>query len=196
MQTKIAICGNIASGKSTVQNILKEKGYKVLDTDEVAHTLLTVKNKPLYEAFKGGDFFNEQGEFSRYKVGQYVFEHKEAGNLLTSIMHPQIAEKIKEFFKQNKDEKLLFVGIPLLFEAKMENLFDKIIFVYTDDEIRLERLLKRNNYTVEHAKQRMSSQLPQDEKVKKSDYVLNNNGNFEELEKAVIELLKYLLTQE
>ena len=189
---KIAICGNIASGKSTVQNILEEKGYKVLDTDEIAHTLLTVKNKPLYEAFKDYDFFDEQGEFSRKKVGQYVFEHKDAEKLLTSILHPQIKAKIQEFFEQNKDEKLLFVGIPLLFEAKMENLFDKIIFVYTDDEIRLERLLKRDNYTVEYAKLRMSSQMPQDEKVKKSDYILNNNGTFEELKKSVDELLKVI----
>ena len=187
---KIAICGNIASGKSTVQNILEEKGYKVLDTDEVAHTLLTVKNKPLYEAFKGYDFFDENGEFSRYKVGQYVFEHKEAGKLLTSIMHPQIKAKIQEFFEQNKDEKLLFVGIPLLFEAKMENLFDKIIFVYADDEIRLKRLLKRNNYTIEHAKQRMASQLPQDEKIKKSDFVINNNGTEAELEQNVSDVLR------
>ena len=192
MPVKIAICGNIASGKSTVQNFLEEKGYKVLDTDEVAHSLLTVKNKPLYEAFKDYDFFDERSEFSRRKVGQYVFEHKDAEKLLTSIMHPQIKDKIQEFFEQNKDEKLLFVGIPLLFEAKMENLFDKIIFVYTDDEIRLERLLKRDNYTVEYAKLRMSSQIPQDEKVKKSDYVINNSGNFEELKKSVDELLKHL----
>lgn len=189
MPVKIAICGNIASGKSTVQKILEKKGYKVLDTDEVAHTLLTVKNKPLFETFKDYDFFDKNGEFSRYKVGQYVFENKEAGKLLTSIMHPQIKEKIEEFFEQNKDDKFLFVGIPLLFEAKMEGLFDKIIFVYTDDEIRLERLLKRNNYTVEHAKQRMNSQMPQDEKAKKSDFVINNNGTMSELEKQITRIL-------
>lgn len=187
---KIAICGNIASGKSTVQEILENKGYKVLDTDDVAHELLTVKNKPLYEAFKDYDFFKEDGEFSRYKVGQYVFENKETGKLLTSIMHPQIKEKIQEFFEQNKNEKLIFVGIPLLFEAKMENLFDKIIFVYTDDKIRLERLLKRNNYTVEHAKARMASQFSQDEKVKKSDFIINNNGTESELEQKVSDVLR------
>ncbi|MBO6087696.1 dephospho-CoA kinase [bacterium] len=186
---KIAICGNIASGKSTVQEILQNKGYKVLDTDDVAHQLLTIKNKPLYEAFKDYDFFNEQGEFSRYKVGQYVFEHKELGKLLTSIMHPQIKEKTVEFFEQNKDEKILFVGIPLLFEAGMENIFDKIIFIYTNDNIRLERLLKRNNYTVEHAKQRMNAQTSQDEKVKKSDFVIYNNKDISALKKSVDDLL-------
>ena len=72
----------------------------------------------------------------------------------------------------------------------MENLFDKIIFVYADDEIRLKRLLKRNNYTIEHAKQRMASQLPQDEKIKKSDFVINNNGTEAELEQNVLDVLR------
>ena len=68
-------------------------------------------------------------------------------------------------------------------------MFDKIIFVYTDDEIRLERLLKRNNYTIEHAKSRINSQMPQEDKVKLSDYVINNNGDFNNLTIAVDQLL-------
>ena len=66
---RIAICGNIASGKTTVQKILEEQGYKVLDTDEVAKKFLTVKNTKLYNTFKDYDVF-ENGEFSRYKVAQ------------------------------------------------------------------------------------------------------------------------------
>ena len=71
----------------------------------------------------------------------------------------------------------------------MQSLFDKIIFVYTDDKLRLERLLKRNNYTIEHAKSRINSQMPQDDKVKLSDYVINNNGDFNNLTIAVDQLL-------
>lgn len=71
----------------------------------------------------------------------------------------------------------------------MQSLFDKIIFVYTDDGIRLERLLKRNNYTIEHAKSRINSQMPQEDKVKLSDYVINNNGDFNNLTIAVDQLL-------
>ncbi len=186
---KTAICGNIASGKSSVQKILENKGFKVLDTDDVSRKLLTVKNKELYEAFKNYDVF-ENGEFSRYKTGKLIFSDEKARKLIASIMHPQIRKEIELFFDRHKNEDRVFVAVPLLFESKMENLFDEIIFIYTNDDIRLERLIKRNNYTKEHALARMNSQLPQDEKVKLCDYVIYNNDNFEELEKQVFKLIE------
>lgn len=186
---KIAITGNIASGKSTVQEFLEEKGYKVLDTDKVSHELLTVKNDELFNAFKDYDVF-ENGEFSRYKVGQLIFSDENARKKIASIMHPQIADKIKEFFAENSNEDVLFVGIPLLFEAKMEYLFDKILLIYTDDDIRLERLLKRNRYTKAHAKARINSQMPQNEKFNKSDFVIINNGLKDKLYEETNKLLK------
>lgn len=188
---RIAICGNIASGKSTVQNIVKEKGYKVIDADEVSHYLLTVKNAELFEGFKNYDVF-EDGEFSRYKVAKLIFSNEEARLKIASIMHPQVGKEIEKFFLKNQDEKLLFVGIPLLFEANLQNLFDVILFIYTDDEIRLERLLKRNNYPLEHAKSRIKSQMAQDEKVKMSDFVINNNGTYEDLIKNVYKFLEQI----
>ena len=189
---KIAICGNIASGKTTVQKFLEEKGFKVLDTDEVSHKLLTNTNKELYEAFKNLDVFDDTGEFSRYKVGQLIFSDENYRKKISEIMHPQIAKEIEKFFETKKNEDLVFVGIPLLFEANMQNLFDKIIFVYTDDEIRLKRLLARNNYTLEHAKARMISQITQEKKIKLSDYIINNNGTLEELHKNLFKLIEQI----
>lgn len=189
---KIAICGNIASGKTTVQKFLEGKGYKVLDTDEVSHELLTIKNKELFEAFKHLDVFDDSGEFSRYKVGQLIFSNEEYRKKIAEIMHPQIAREIEKFFDENKSEELLFVGIPLLFEANMQGMFDKILFVYTDDDIRLKRLLARNNYTLTHAKARMNSQMTQEKKIQMSDYIINNNGDLEELYKNLFKLLEQI----
>lgn len=179
--TRIALTGNIASGKSAVSKILEENGYKVLDTDEVAHKLLTVKNKELFDAFKDYDVF-ENGEFSRVKLGKIIFSDEILRKKLESVLHPQIAEEIKNFDG--------IVAIPLLFEAKMEYLFDKIIMVYTDDEIRLERLMKRNDFTEKEAKARMNSQISQDEKADLCDFVIYNNRTFRELETSVLEMLK------
>lgn len=184
---RIALVGNIASGKSTVQNFLISRGYSVLDTDDIAHKLLEdsleVKN-----VFKDYDVF-ENGVISRVKLGQLIFSNKEMKTTLENILHPLIRKEIEKFFNLNQDKKSVFVAIPLLFEAVMEDLFDKVLFVYTDDEIRLERLMKRNNYTREYAQIRMNSQISQDEKINKADYIIYNNSTINELEAQLIKLL-------
>lgn len=170
--TRIALTGNIASGKSAVLAVLQEQGYDVLDTDDVAHKLLTVKNSKLYDAFKNYDVF-EDGEFSRKKLGGLVFQDNILRKKLENILHPQIRAEIEKFEG--------IVAIPLLFETGMQELFDKIIIVYTDDDIRLKRLMCRNNLTKEDAKARMNSQIPQEKKLAMCDFVINNNGNLDEL---------------
>lgn len=184
---KFALVGNIASGKSTVEKFLEEFGYPVLDTDVVCHNLLKC-NLEVKSAFKDYDVF-ENGEISRVKLGKLVFSDKNLKQKLENILHPLVKEKIFEFFEQNKSQKYSFVSIPLLFETKMENLFDKIIFIYTNDDIRLKRLMSRNNYTKEYAQIRMNSQISQDEKVKKSDFVIYNNSDLDSLKQEISNLI-------
>lgn len=184
---KFAITGNIASGKTTVQKILENKGYKVLDTDKTAHELLDSMPE-IKETFKDFDII-DNGKISREKLGKLIFASPELKTKLERIMHPAIKKKILEFFEQNKSEFLIFVGIPLLFESDMKNIFDKALLIYTNDEIRLQRLISRNHYTVDYAKQRMQSQLSQDQKLGLCEYVIYNNGTLSELEKSVNEFL-------
>lgn len=180
----IAIVGNIASGKSTVENVLREKGYKVFDSDIIAHEVLDDLSEKILKAFKDYDI-SENGRISRQKLGALVFNDKNLKEKLENIVHPEIKDRLKKIFEENKLEKYIFVSIPLLFEVGWRNLFDKILFIYTEDKIRLNRLMQRNNFTKDEALARIKSQLPQEEKVKVSDFIINNNHSIDVLQKYI-----------
>lgn len=184
---KIALTGNIASGKTQVQNILETCGYEVLDTDLVCHELLE-SSVEIEEAFSTYDVFFD-GKISREKLGKLVFSNPELKKMLENLLYPDLVAEMKAFFEANSDKKFVFVAIPQLFEAGMETLFDKIIMIYCDDDIRIERLKMRNNYTLEYAKQRLSSQMSQEEKLQKSNFVIYNNKSIEDLKSEVKNLI-------
>ena len=191
---KIALTGNIASGKTSVCSLLEAEA-PVLDADLVCHKLLET-SESIKEAFANYDVF-DNGEISRDKLGKLIFFNENLKQMLENLLYPDLIKEIQAFFEENSEKEFCVVAIPQLFEAGMENLFDRVILVYCRDDIRLERLIKRNNYSVEYAKIRMAAQISQDEKVKKADWIIRNEAEFEDLTSQVSNLVEQIrLTQD
>lgn len=191
---KVAIVGNIASGKSQVEKILLDFGYKVIDTDKIGHQLLENDIKTISEIkanFLGDDIFLDE-KISRDKLGKVVFSDTVKKQKLEYILHRKIYEKVEDFFNENYSEKLVFVAIPLLFETNQEKTFDKRIFISADEKLRMKRLIERNNYSEEYAKKRIDSQAGEEEKIKKSDFVIYNNSDLKSLKQQVEDILNSL----
>lgn len=189
MVLKVAIVGNIASGKSMVQKLLENKGFKVFDTDILAHKILQNNKKKILEIFSEFDILDNE-EISRKKLAKIVFESEDLKVTLEAVVHPLVKEKLLEIFEANRDEKIIFVAVPLLFEANMQKMFDKILFVKAEDKIRLQRLMVRNNMNESDALLRLNSQGTQEEKIRLSDFVIENNSNIETLECQLDTILK------
>lgn len=194
---KVAITGNIASGKSEVEKMLLNLGFKVADTDKINHFILMSDYSAILEikqAFKDDDILDENGAISREKLGRCVFSSLDKKLKLEEILHKRIFQKVDEFFNENASKEVVFVSIPLLFETNQQNMFDKIIFVSADEDVRVDRLIKRNGYTKEYALTRIHSQSDEVEKILKSDFVIYNNSNFLNLQNQVRSILEKLVS--
>ena len=188
----IGITGSIACGKSTVSDYLIEKGYTIIDADKLGHVALTsndVKRK-LVEKF--GDEILEINEISRKKLGKLVFGNDDNLKILNSIIHPKIKELILKLQEEHKDENLVFLDIALLYEANFIDLVEKVVVVYVDEKVQLERLMTRNFLSMEEALMRIESQMKAKEKASLGDYVINNSYSKEDTFRQIDKIIKKL----
>ena len=192
----IGLTGGIGTGKSTVSQILKEKKFPVIDLDIISHEVIKfpkVVEKIVENFGKEVLEYNNTGNWiiSREKLGRVIFGNREKRLILNSIMHPEILHIMREkILECKKENKIIFVEIQLLFEVQWEKEFDYILLVSVEKETQIKRILARDKRSKEEALSIINSQMPLDEKKKRSDYVIENDGNIQDLEKKVDDFLK------
>ena len=189
----IGITGGIASGKSTVTNFLRQKGFEVVDADALVHQL----QKPggrlfqiLVEHF-GEKVLLEDGELNRPLLASLIFSNSEEREWSKQTQGQIIREELGSLRdKFNETEELFFMDIPLLFEQDYASWFDETWLVYVRRDTQLDRLMNRDQLSKESAETRLASQWPLEEKKKLATYILDNNGSREQLLSQVVTLLE------
>lgn len=189
----IGLTGSIASGKSTISAMLKEKGFPIIDADLVARIVVEPGTETLQaiEQEFGEEVMNEDGTLNREALGQIIFHNPSKRKQLNELMHPAIrTEMLRQRDQLIQDgHATLIMDIPLLFESRLQHFVEKIIVVSVTEETQLQRLMERNSLSIEEAKARIHSQLPISEKEKGADAVIYNNGSVEESKEQLERLL-------
>ena len=196
----IGITGGIATGKSTVSNIIKSLGYELIDADIISREVVE-KGKPAHKELVdcfGNGIVDEYGNINRKALGNLIFNDEEKRKKLNSITHPRIMKAIKELIDNNKDQKIIFVDIPLLIE-EMDTLkdydvrFDEIWLVYVDEESQVKRLMKRDNINRMEALKKIRAQMPIEFKKKYATVLIDNSGDIKDLENKVKSLIERII---
>ena len=186
-KVKIGLTGGIGSGKSTVADFLHKKGITVFDADKLAKELMISDERlrrKLIENF--GEEVYSGGELNRKYLAEKIFNDEKNIEKINAIVHPVVKEHLSDMMADElKKNDIVAAEAALIFEANMESMFDYVWTVTADEEIRIERTMKRSNLTRDEALRRIANQLPEKEKISKADFVFYNNYSIEKLEENV-----------
>ncbi len=191
---KIGITGNIASGKTLIEKLLIQESVTIVDADILTHKLFENNTDVINQVCKlfapfASDIKNNKGGIDRSKISNLAFNNKKLLKGLEKIIHPKVKQAFNEFFIKNKDKDIVAGIAPLLFESGMDKQFDYIIMIAINPDIQLKRLIKRNNLSKEQALKRINAQVPQDKKIKKADFLINNSYDIENTKLQLKEIL-------
>ena len=188
----LGLTGGIASGKSTVSKKLRALGAFVIDADEISREVSNY-SEVLDEIGKifGKEIIVDK-TLNRKELRNLIFRDEKKRELLNNIMHPIIVKKMEDMIGVNKDKGMIVLDIPLLYETKLEYLCDKILVVWIDEEVQVERIKKRDGSTAQLAKKILNSQMSLLEKLKRANYDIDNNSDLEELDKKIEKIYEKL----
>jgi len=192
----IAITGGIGSGKSTVCKIIRENGFKVIDTDEITRKLSEPNGDAYLKLVKlfGKDIVQKDKRLDRNKIKQKILSNPSLKKALEDILHPLVLKEVEKEIKILNDRnynRYIFVEVPLLFEAGWDKFFPYIILVKAPIKKRIERIKQTRDMNSYQILYFIKSQLPDHEKEKRSTWIINNDKS-EELKTQVKKLLKEL----
>jgi len=195
----IGITGGIGGGKSTLAELLRAEGYSVYDSDLEARRLQnehSVMRKKMVDLF-GENIYSSSG-LNRSALAKIVFRRPELLLKLNNIVHPLVREDFSTWISHRMPKKILFVESAILFESGMDKLVDLIILVTASEEVRVQRVVRRDGVTPEHVRERIAYQQHDEEKIDKVDYVIRTDDNQPLVTKMrkIIEELKLRRTDE
>ena len=194
---RVGLTGSIAVGKSFVSSVLAERGCHVLDADATAREVVAPGGEGLrrvVEAF-GAGILGADGALDRARLGRVVFADEVKRQLLNSLLHPLIIAAQDEWLRDREREDPVGVAVidaALMIETGSSRRFDKLIVVHCRDDVQLERLMRRDGLTREDAERRVAAQMPQAEKMRHADFLIDTSGTREETRARVAEVYERL----
>ncbi|MFF2483944.1 dephospho-CoA kinase [Paenibacillus sp. NPDC058071] len=181
---KIALTGGIATGKSTVADMLVERGALLVDADRAAREVV-MPGQPALEAVAskfGQAVIHSDGTLNRKALGEIVFHDKGLLKELEGILHPAIRTWMHEIIRQYEEDfpgKLIVADIPLLYETEQQSLYDGVMVSYVPRSVQQQRLMARNDLDAEEANRRIELQMDIEQKKRLADWVIDNSGTLE-----------------
>ncbi|UCE79602.1 MAG: dephospho-CoA kinase [Nitrospiraceae bacterium] len=172
------LTGNFGMGKSSVLSIFKKLGARTIESDRIVNSLLKEKHiiREVRKIFGDAVFEGKKG-LNKKKIGERIFSNRRERRRLEKLLHPLVIKRVNRYFRNmEKRNGILIVEVPLLFEGGYEDLFEKVITVYTTQKTALERL-RQDGFSRNEALARLRAQMPARTKKKLSDYIIDNNGS-------------------
>jgi dephospho-CoA kinase len=190
----LGLTGSFGSGKTTVAALFERAGAKVIDADQLARQVVEPGSPALRQIAElaGHDILTPDGQLDRAALAERIFGDEALRRQINAIIHPRVRELELRLLAEWRDEPLVVLTVPLLFENRMESLVDCVAVVTVDEATRLERVRRRDHLTDEQIQARLAAQMPQAEKVARADFVIDNAGRIEETERCVRRLITQL----